>query len=66
MKTRTFKAAANQAVYDHFREHGTTSGFTSLSGAYRRGLLGLPNRNVRTSGSYSAHAAGLDTRIETK
>ena len=63
MKTRTYKQHGLQDMYDLFR-HSEAKHLvgSAAQGAYVRGLAGHPDRNVPTSLSQAAWAAGADTR----
>lgn len=64
MKTRNYKNGGLQAMYDLFRHQHTGNKYagSAAAGAYQRGLAGHPDRNVPTSLSQAAWAAGADTR----
>lgn len=69
MKTRTFKHAGLQDIYDMFRNRDPrTSSLrnTAASNAFRAGLDGHRDPGVPTSIAHAAWAAGADIRADNQ
>jgi len=68
MKTRKFKNAGLQAMYDLFRTEtpGQMFNGSAAAGAYRAGLNGFRDPGVPTSLQHAAWAAGADTRHDNE